>query len=231
MIVHVFRAAGQLFHPRFIWLLVKAFALTALILGALYAGGLFGVVTWIQGLAEGTLAVFGEVLAGLVLFVLFIIIYLPVSAIVLSLFVEEAVRVVETRHYPANIGKREAGIMESLGVGLRFAGVLIVMNLLALPFYILLPGLNIVLFLVLNGYLSGREYFEMVAAHHMDAPAMRSLRKRFGLRVFLAGVIIALLLAVPIVNFVAPLFGAAFMVHVFQDMARHAGLTQTENAA
>jgi hypothetical protein len=32
--------------------------------------------------------------------------------------------------------------------------------LLALPAYVLAPGMNFFVFLGLNGYLSGREYFE-----------------------------------------------------------------------
>ncbi len=220
MIVHVLRALGQLLHPRYLWLLLKTFALTALLLGGLYAAGLWGAVTWIEGMADGAVGLFGDVVAGLVLLIAFVVIYLPVSAIVLSLFVEEAVKIVETRHYPATRGRREQSLAEALAVGLRFALVLTVLNLLALPFYILLPGINIVLFLVLNGYLSGREYFEMVAARHFTASDAVGLRRRFALRLFFAGVFIAAFLMIPVLNLIGPLFGAALMVHVFQDVAR-----------
>ncbi|MGF1453940.1 MAG: EI24 domain-containing protein [Alphaproteobacteria bacterium] len=226
MFVHVLKALGQLLHPRFLWLLLKTFSLTAVILGALYAGGVYGLGGVVEAWTQDDLGRFGDILTGLVLLIVFVVIYLPVSALVLGLFADEAVRIVETRHYPATAGQREMGLAESVGLGLRFATTLLVVNLLALPFYLLLPGLNIVLFLILNGYLSGREYFEMVAARHVAGPEIRPLRRRFRLRLFLAGVFIAAILMVPVLNFVAPLFGAAFMVHVFQDTGRRARLFQ-----
>ncbi len=224
MILHVLKAFGQLLHPRFVWLLLKTFAVTALILGALYAGGVYGLAEGIEAWTNDYLGRFGDVLTGLVLLIVFVVIYLPVSALVLGLFAEEAVRIVETRHYPATMGRREASLGEAVGMGLRFATALLVLNLLALPFYILLPGINIALFLVLNGYLSGREYFEMVAARHVAGPEITPLRRRFRLRLFLAGIVIAAVLMVPFLNFLAPLFGAALMVHVFQDAGRRARL-------
>jgi len=38
----------------------------------------------------------------------------------------------------------------------------------ALPLYIFVPGVNLVLFYGLNGYLLGREYFAMVAMRRLD---------------------------------------------------------------
>jgi CysZ protein len=46
---------------------------------------------------------------------------------------------------------------------LRLTVLTLLLNLLALPVYLLLPGINLFLFLALNGYLLGREYFEVVA--------------------------------------------------------------------
>ena len=38
---------------------------------------------------------------------------------------------------------------------------------------LLVPGINVVAFLFANGYLLGREYFELVAFRHLDADAAR----------------------------------------------------------
>ena len=92
------------------------------------------------------------------------------------------------------------------------------MNLLALPFY-LLPFVNIALFWVVNGYLIGREYFELVALRHLPFAEVAALRKRHRMRVFLAGVIIALFTTVPLLNLFAPLFGTALMVHTYKRLA------------
>jgi uncharacterized protein involved in cysteine biosynthesis len=91
---------------------------------------------------------------------------------------------------------------------------------LALPVYLLAPGINVLLFLGLNGYLFGREYFEVVALRRLDVVGARRMRQRFGARVFIGGVVIAALFALPLVNLVAPVIATAFMVHIFQELRR-----------
>jgi CysZ protein len=68
--------------------------------------------------------------------------------------------------------------------------------------------------------LLGREFFELVALRHLSRPAVDSMRKRHATGILGAGIVIALLAMIPVVNFFAPLFGAAFMVHVFQHYQR-----------
>jgi CysZ protein len=99
-------------------------------------------------------------------------------------------------------------------------GLTILLNLLALPVYVLAPGINVFLFLGLNGYLFGREYFEVVALRRLDVMTVRAVRQRFGGRVFAGGVVIAGLFALPLVNLVAPVIATAFMVHIFQELRR-----------
>jgi uncharacterized protein involved in cysteine biosynthesis len=75
-------------------------------------------------------------------------------------------------------------------IGLRLMLLSIALNLLALPIYALVPGINLFVFLGLNGYLFGREYFEVVALRRLDIDAARAMRHRYGGRVFLGGVVI-----------------------------------------
>jgi CysZ protein len=105
--------------------------------------------------------------------------------------------------------------------------VTIVLNLLALPLYLLVPGINCVLFLMLNGYLFGRGYFETVALRRLDAAAAEGARRRFAGRIFLGGIMITGLFAIPLVNLVAPVIATAFMIHVFEALpggAPHSGV-------
>jgi len=71
------------------------------------------------------------------------------------------------------------------------------------------------LFYALNGYLLGREYFELAASRRIDPVSARNLRKRHRILVYFAGVVIAFLFSIPFVNLIAPLLGAAWMVHLF----------------
>jgi uncharacterized protein involved in cysteine biosynthesis len=71
-------------------------------------------------------------------------------------------------------------------------------------------------FYAVNGYLLGREYFELVALRRVDATEAEAMRSRFRGRMFLAGLVTAFLLTVPFVNLVAPIIGTAAMVHLFE---------------
>jgi len=90
---------------------------------------------------------------------------------------------------------------------------MIVLNLPALPLYVRVRGINLVLFLSLNGYLLRRGYFEVVSLRGLDAGATRAMRNRFAGRIAVGGVVI---FALARVNLVAPLIATAFMVHVFE---------------
>lgn len=142
----------------------------------------------------------------------------PAVSLVAGLFLERIAAKTEATDYPQDPAGNDQPFWSSIAVSIRFTLVLIAFNLLALPFY-LLPVINVVIFWSLNGYLLGREYFELVALRHMDYTAARSLRRRYRVSLFMRGVVIAFLATIPILNFIAPLFGTAYMVHSFKRFA------------
>src|SRR5579871_5383443 len=143
-----------------------------------------------------------------------------VATLIMGLFLDRIAAAVEALDYPALAPPRRRPASEGLAVTLRMMGLSIALNLLALPVYLLAPGANFFVFLGLNGYLFGREYFEVVALRRLDPTATRAVRQRFAGRVFLGGVVIAGLFAVPLVNLAAPILASAFMVHLFEGLRR-----------
>jgi uncharacterized protein involved in cysteine biosynthesis len=138
-----------------------------------------------------------------------------------GLFLEDVARAVERRHYPQVPPPRAQGVGEAALGALRFALVALAVNLLALPLYLVLlfvPPLNAFVFYGVNGYLVGREYFELAASRRLPPQGVRELRRANRARVFLAGVLTAFLLTVPIVNLVAPIVGTAAMVHLLERL-------------
>ncbi len=69
---------------------------------------------------------------------------------------------------------------------------------------------------MVNGYLLGRDYFEIVAVRRLAPEDVVSLRKSYRSRLFWAGVLIAFLFTIPLVNLITPIVATAFMVHVFE---------------
>jgi CysZ protein len=133
-----------------------------------------------------------------------------------GLFLDAVVAAIERRHYPHLPPARGVGLGASIASAVRLGLLALALNLLLLPAYLLLPGVNLLLFWGVNGYLLGREYFELVALRRLDPAAARALRRSRGAAVFLAGILIALLLTVPILNLAAPVIGAAFVLHLFE---------------
>lgn len=143
---------------------------------------------------------------------------------VVSAYMDRIVTAVEERHYPAAFGTaRPMGLGGGALLGLRSALRVILYNLVALPFYILLlvTGVGpLILFVIVNGAAFGRDLGEMVSARHADRATRNAwLRATRGDRL-LIGAICAGLFLIPIVNLIAPVLGAAAAAHLFHQRRR-----------
>ncbi len=164
---------------------------------------------WLDGLVD--------IVGGLAGVALVVVLFPAVVVLVAGFLLDGVCRAVDAKHYPDLPPAREQPILEGIWNAVVFTGVMIAINLLALPLY-LLPGPNIIVFAMVNGYLLGREFFEVVAARRMTAGEAKRLRRRHRGRVFAGGVVIAALSAVPLVGLVLPVLATAFMVHVFYGL-------------
>jgi len=166
---------------------------------------------------DGSLAVLASAGALVLAWLLF-----PIAIVAsLGLFAEDVIEAVERRYYRELPAAPGMGFTRSTLGAVRFMVVAIALNLLVLPLY-LLPGPNLIVYLALNGYLLGREYFELVAQRRLSWRALSRLRRMFRARLWWAGVWIAAILTVPLLNLIAPVIAIGFMVHVFEDVRRRA---------
>ena len=156
------------------------------------------------------------------------ILYPAMTMLVLGFFLDGVVAACERRHYRELGPARGVGFGTALTSALRLLLLAILLNLLVLPFY-LIPPINLFVYYVLNGYLVGREYFELVALRRLDGAATRAMWRWHRGRLVLAGVVIVFLLSLPLVNLVAPVVAVAFMLHVFEGL-RRAGTAETFTA-
>jgi CysZ protein len=159
-----------------------------------------------------------DLLGGLAVLGVSWLVYPAVVTIAMGFFLDRIADAVEALHYPENGLARRASVAETVATTARLMAITLLLNLLALPIYLLMPGVNILVFLGINGYLFGREYFEVVALRRFEPHAARAARRRAGARVFAAGVVIAGLFAIPLVNLIAAVIATAFMVHLLAGM-------------
>jgi CysZ protein len=160
-----------------------------------------------------------EVLGGFAVVGLSWVLFPGIAGLVVSLFLNQVADAVEARYYPGLGPARRQPFGELLLEGLRFAGVSILLNLLALPIYLFVPAINFLVFLGLNGYLLSREYFELVAFRRRSPAETKQLRLAHPAQMLLMGALFAFLLTVPVVNLIAPVFATAVMVHLFHDFS------------
>jgi CysZ protein len=212
------KAFAVIFDRAFIGVLLKSLILTAILFLLLFIGLQYGLRQlpvmhphWINVAVEG--------LADILLVVVFMFLGAPVAALFASLFLDGIAKRVETKYYPADAPASGAPFVGSLLTGLRLTGWVLVVSLALLPVDIALPGVGSLATVAADGWLLGREFFELVALRHMSRGAADAMRKRHGTTIYGAGFLIALLSAIPVINLIAPLFGAAFMVHVFKRLS------------
>ncbi|MBA3517817.1 MAG: sulfate transporter family protein [Rhizobiales bacterium] len=203
--------------PPFRRVLLKSLALTIGTLLALWLMLGWLLASWVA-LPYAWLDSGFSVLAGIGLVIGAAFLVAPVTALLAGLFLDDIAEVVERVHYPHEPAGRALPLGRSLVVTLKFLGIVVLVNAIALPL-VLFVGFGILVFLVANAYLLGREYFQLAALRFHDAPTASALRARHSGRIFAAGLVIAGFLAVPLLNLAGPLFATSFMVHMHKRIA------------
>lgn len=159
------------------------------------------------------------ILAGIGLALGLALLLSPVTALIAGLFLDDVAEVVEKRHYPGDSPGMPMPFGPAMLSSVKFLGVVILGNLVAL-FLLFIPGVNLMAFFLVNGYLLGREFFEFAAMRFRSPQDARLFRAKHASTVFLGGLVIAAFLAVPFLNLLTPLFAAGMMVHLHKLVSR-----------
>lgn len=221
------KAIANLLDPAIRRTVLKVIGVTILVLASLWFGLQIGFDRWVWPHVQSALGTLPDwlswvafpvsVASSLGLFVLVVMLMAPVTALVAGLFLDDVAEAVERTDYPAETPGRPLPLSRSLIQALSFALVVAGANLVGLLF-IFIPGVNILAFFLINGYLIGREYFEFAAMRLMPEDQARALRKRHSGTVMMGGALSALLLAIPFANLLTPVFSAAVMVHLVKRL-------------
>ena len=220
---------ANLFAPETRKVFWKVLGLTLLALGAFWflLRGVFNAfaLPWLQGLMPSAsdwtswLTFFLAILAGIALALAMALLISPVTALIAGLFLDDVAEVVERRDYPSDPPGKAMPFAAAMKSSVRFLGVVIVGNIVAL-FLLFIPGVNLIAFFLVNGYLLGREFFEFAAMRFRSPEEAREFRVKHAFTVFLAGLAIAAFLAIPLLNLLTPLFAAGMMVHLHKLISR-----------
>jgi uncharacterized protein involved in cysteine biosynthesis len=232
MIDAVVKALAQILSPPMRAILWRAIAL-ALVLIVAVATALQRLLSWLAGSggqwAEGALGAsyhwpieiaswIVSIAAGLGIVAGAIFLMPAITALVAGIFVDDVADVVERAHYPSERPGVALPFWTGLWQGGKTAALSLLVYLVALPL-LLFGGLGVLVFFFANGWLLGREYFQLAAMRFRSIEDAREMRRRNAGIVFLAGLAIAAFVSIPIVNLATPLFGMALMVHMHKRLS------------
>lgn len=210
-------AMRQILTPPFRRALLSILAITLAIL-LVAALALHGLLGRLATPPYPWLAILVSVVEGLGLALAAVFLVSPVSALVAGFFVDDLAEHVERTLSPAGPAGTAVPIGRAVLLSVRFSILSLAVILIALAL-LLVPGINGVAFLAANAYLAGRQYFEFAALRFRSDQEVVALRRAYPGAVYGAGFCIALVLAVPLLNLLTPLFGTALMVRVHRRLA------------
>ncbi|MAA99143.1 MAG: cysteine biosynthesis protein CysZ [Stappia sp.] len=216
MLSSALRALSQIFEPPLRAIFWKTLGYTLLLLFVVWLG-LNGAVSTLVQLPYPWLETALSLLTGIGAIFLLGFLVAPVTAIIAGLLQDDIAEVVERDDYPADPPGRALPLAQAVPQAIKFTGIVILGNILAL-LLLLVPGINLVAFFLVNGYLLGREFFEFAAMRFRTPDEARAMRKAHGTTVFLGGLAIAGFLAVPILNLLTPIFATVMMVHLHKRL-------------
>lgn len=219
MVSAFFKAFNDLGNPRlrvYLWQTVLLSLTTAILVWgglswALFNTEMVGELPWVGGLIEMAADYLGVAVA----FVLMVFLLPAFMGLYASFYIEAICSVLEARHYPGIAQPKKQTILEGLKISVKFAILLITLNILLLPL-IFIPPVYFIAGWAINGFLLGREYLEMVGFRRMNEDEIVAYRTSKNGTIYMTGLVLALVATIPLVNLLLPFLGTSMMLHCFE---------------
>ncbi|HUN42124.1 MAG TPA: EI24 domain-containing protein [Acetobacteraceae bacterium] len=210
------RAIGQMGDRTFIGVLLRCLAWSAACFIALHFVAVWAVerlVHWhgLWALGLGFLASIGATVLAAWMF-------LPLAAVIATLYFDRIAAAVERRYYPSLPPPQGASVTAQLWDGVCLGTRILMLNLLALVLALILPGIGLLLAWAVAAYALGRGLFVMVAMRRLPRHAANTAYRAARGMIFAYGGLMAAAAYVPVLNLFIPILGTAAMVHML-DLA------------
>ena len=142
-----------------------------------------------------------------------------VTAFLGSFFVDEIAEEVERTHYPMEPPGTALPLFRALVEGINTTLLTVLVYLVAVPL-LFVAGIGLVVLFLANAYLLSREYFLLAAMRFRPPEEAKAMRRAYRGQIFVAGLLIAMFVSIPIVNLATPLFAMAMMVHMHKRLSQ-----------
>jgi uncharacterized protein involved in cysteine biosynthesis len=207
----IFRSFRSLTAPGAGWIFIKSilitiFSLVLFIIIITYAAGHLA-----PQIHNHFLATYLPWLAGIGSSILAWILFPGIMPFITGFFSNEIIAIIEEHDY-SEMTVNPNSFLSDLGFDLRFAIKAVLLNIVALPLY-LIPVVNVIIFYSLNGYLLGKQFYLAAARRHLKNAGVPG--RKYGRAIFWGGVLISFLATIPVINLIVPFWGVALMTHMF----------------
>lgn len=148
---------------------------------------------------------------------LFYILLCPLINFIGSFFADNIITIIEKKDFAAYAIGRDMDMTQSILFGLRFFFLALFGNLLALMLYFI-PPLHIISFYLINGYIFGRIYFMLNALRFENYTNSHELFHNNWDLIVSAGIVIAIISAIPLFGIITPVFAPIFMAYIYKNI-------------
>jgi CysZ protein len=158
--------------------------------------------SWLMNTIEWSLRVLGI----LIIFVIIFFAFGSVQTAFLGLFLDDVVTATRDKNHPTIQLGAPPPFSKSSWASAQFLTLSLSVNALILPIVLIgwfLPPLGLIVQLIANGYLFGKEYEDIIAIRFQTENRLDPLKRT------IFGTATAALFLVPVLNFVAPVISAA----------------------
>ena len=165
---------------------------------------------------ENLISSIAKIISYLISWFIFVYILIPTSSIS-GLIFEDVIfkKIIELRNIDFKYKKVKISITKMFIFVLKNFLIYLLLNLIAIPFYLTLPGLNILIFLILNGYILGVQTYKGIILSYFDQLKIKKLIAQNKLDLFIIGTFLTLIYLIPFINFFAPLFTILIFLNYF----------------
>ena len=147
---------------------------------------------------------------------IFVYILIPISSVIGLLFEDQIFKkILEYRKIKFKYKKVKISIIQLFFFVSKNLFLYIFFNLIAIPFYLFLPAINIMIFITLNGYLLGIQTYQGIILSYFNQNKVHQYISQNRLELFIIGTLLTLIYLIPLINFFAPLFTILIFLNYF----------------
>jgi CysZ protein len=215
------KAVAMLFDRDFIGMVLWSLVLTAVLFVVLFVG----IEYWLAHmptLGAPWVNRFLELATPILLVLAVFFLGTPVAAIFATIFLDRIAAKVDAHFYPNDPKAPGTPFVSGAAEAFRLIGLALLINVALLPVDVGVPGLAEIATIIANGWLLGREFFELASLRHLSRQQSDALRRRHSGKIFAGGLLISVLTVIPVLDLIAPFFGSALMAHLFKRIIHEA---------